>query len=363
MYRIMKSTNNGMDELELDSLEKGCWIDIVSPSPEELHEVADATGIQMDFLSAALDDEEKSRIETEDDQILTLIDIPVLRSNKDYDTLPLGIIVSADYIVTVCLEPNAVIADFSSYNYKMFSTFKKTRFLFQILYKSATLYLKYIRIIIKRTDELEQHLRKSMENSELFNMLDLQKSLTYFTTSLRSNYIVTEKLLRLRSTNQSAHLIKLYEEDEDLLEDVIIEYKQAIEMVEMYSHILNSMMEVFASIISNNLNLVMIRNDYTGHTNHHRRLMGHERTRAAFRQPVRISCNRRHLASGCRGYRLLAVETPHVLRSSNEQNFSGTVTCRHYTCRQRQQRIHLPARRRSWQRRPALPATCRLKKQ
>ena len=251
MYRIMKSTNNGMDELELDSLEKGCWIDIVSPSPEELHEVADATGIQMDFLSAALDDEEKSRIETEDDQILTLIDIPVLRSNKDYDTLPLGIIVSADYIVTVCLEPNAVIADFSSYNYKMFSTFKKTRFLFQILYKSATLYLKYIRIIIKRTDELEQHLRQSMENSELFNMLDLQKSLTYFTTSLRSNYIVTEKLLRLRS------LIKLYEEDEDLLEDVIIEYKQAIEMVEMYSHILNSMMEVFASIISNNLNLVM----------------------------------------------------------------------------------------------------------
>ena len=242
MYRIMKSTNNGMDELELDSLEKGCWIDIVSPSPEELHEVADATGIQMDFLSAALDDEEKSRIETEDDQILTL---------------PLGIIVSADYIVTVCLEPNAVIADFSSYNYKMFSTFKKTRFLFQILYKSATLYLKYIRIIIKRTDELEQHLRQSMENSELFNMLDLQKSLTYFTTSLRSNYIVTEKLLRLRSTNQSAHLIKLYEEDEDLLEDVIIEYKQAIEMVEMYSHILNSMMEVFASIISNNLNLVM----------------------------------------------------------------------------------------------------------
>ena len=145
----------------------------------------------------------------------------------------------------------------SAYNHRFVSTFKKTRFLFQILYKSATLYLKYIRIIIKRTDELEQHLRKSMENSELFNLLDLQKSLTYFTTSLRSNYIVTEKLLRLRSTNQSGHLIKLYEEDEDLLEDVIIEYKQAIEMVEMYSHILNSMMEVFASIISNNLNLVM----------------------------------------------------------------------------------------------------------
>ena len=139
----------------------------------------------------------------------------------------------------------------------MFSTFKKTRFLFQILYKSATLYLKYIRIIIRRTDELEIHLRQSMENSELFNLLDLQKSLTYFSTSLRSNSIVLERLLRLRNATQSQHLIKVYEEDEDLLDDVIIEYKQAVEMVEMYSHILNSMMEVFASIISNNLNLVM----------------------------------------------------------------------------------------------------------
>ena len=117
--------------------------------------------------------------------------------------------------------------------------------------------MKYIRIIIKRTDELEIHLRQSMENSELFNLLDLQKSLTYFSTSLRSNSIVMERLLRLRNATASQHLIKVYEEDEDLLDDVIIEYKQAVEMVEMYSHILNSMMEVFASIISNNLNLVM----------------------------------------------------------------------------------------------------------
>ena len=253
----MKSTENGLDELELAGLEKGCWIDVVAPSEEELQEIAAATKIQMDFLTAPLDEEEKSRIEIEDDQILVLVDIPFLRSNKDYDTLPLGIIITENYITTVCLEPNAVTAEFGAHNTKIFSTFKKTRFLFQILFKSATLYLKYIRIIIRRTDELEKHLRQSMQNSELFNLLDLQKSLTYFSTSLRSNYIVMEKLLRLRSATQSRHLIKLYEEDEDLLEDVIIEYKQAVEMVEMYSHILNSMMEVFASIISNNLNLVM----------------------------------------------------------------------------------------------------------
>ena len=257
MYKIMKSTETGLDELEIDRLEKGCWIDVVAPSEEELQEIAAATKIQMDFLTAPLDEEEKSRIEIEDDQILVLVDIPFLRSNKDYDTLPLGIIITENFITTVCLEPNAVTAEFGAHNTKIFSTFKKTRFLFQILFKSATLYLKYIRIIIRRTDELEKHLRQSMQNSELFNLLDLQKSLTYFSTSLRSNYIVMEKLLRLRSATQSRHLIKLYEEDEDLLEDVIIEYKQAVEMVEMYSHILNSMMEVFASIISNNLNLVM----------------------------------------------------------------------------------------------------------
>ena len=257
MYKVVKSTDAGLDELEIDRLEKGCWIDVVAPSEEELQEIAAATKIQMDFLTAPLDEEEKSRIEIEDDQILILVDIPFLRSNKDYDTLPLGIIITENCITTVCLEPNAVTAEFGAHNTKMWSTFNKTRFLFQILFKSATLYLKYIRIIIRRTDELEKHLRQSMQNSELFNLLDLQKSLTYFSTSLRSNYIVMEKLLRLRSATQSRHLIKLYEEDEDLLEDVIIEYKQAVEMVEMYSHILNSMMEVFASIISNNLNLVM----------------------------------------------------------------------------------------------------------
>ena len=257
MYKIVKSTDNGLDEMELDRLEKGYWLDIVAPSEDELLEIAAATGIQMDFLSAALDEEEKSRIEVEDDQILILVDIPFFRSNKDYDTLPLGIIITENGITTVCLEANGVTADFGSHNARLFSTFKKTRFLFQILYKSATLYLKYIRIIIKRTDELEIHLRQSMENNELFNLLDLQKSLTYFSTSLRSNSIVMERLLRLRNASASQHLIKVYEEDEDLLDDVIIEYKQAVEMVEMYSHILNSMMEVFASIISNNLNLVM----------------------------------------------------------------------------------------------------------
>ena len=257
MYKILKSTNTGVDEFDIENMEKGCWIDVVAPTTEELDVITEATHISRDFLTAALDREEKARTEIDEEQLLVVIDIPFFRSNKDYDTMPLGIIVTKDVIVTVCLESNAVTSGFNAKTYKMFSTFKKTRFLFQILYKSATLYLKYIRNIIRRTDDLEAHLRQAMENSKLFSMLDLQKSLTYFTTSLRSNYMVTEKLLRLRTTAQTQQLIKMYEEDEDLLDDVIVEYKQAIEMVEMYSHILQSMMEVFASIISNNLNLVM----------------------------------------------------------------------------------------------------------
>jgi len=257
MYRVFKSSNNAMDELDLSELEAGCWINVINPTPEELEALAEATHIQMDYLTAPMDEEEKSRTEMEDDQLLVVFDIPLLRSNKDYETLPLGIIVTPDIIVTVCLEPTAVMADFSSHKFKNFTTVKRTRFLFQILYKSATLYLKYIRIIIKHTDELELHLRQSMENSLLYSLLDLQKSLTYFSTSLRSDYMVMERLMRLRLASKSQNVIKVYDEDEDLLEDVIIEYKQAIEMVEMYSHILNSMIEVFASIISNNLNLVM----------------------------------------------------------------------------------------------------------
>ena len=257
MYKILKSSNTGVDEFDIEDMEKGCWIDIVAPSTEEIDEITEAAHISRDFLTAALDREEKARTEIDEEQLLVVIDIPFFRSNKDYDTMPLGIIVTKDFIVTVCLESNAVTSGFNARTYKMFSTYKKTRFLFQILYKSATLYLKYIRNIIRRTDDLEAHLRQAMENSKLFSMLDLQKSLTYFTTSLRSNYMVTEKLLRLRTTAQTQQLIKMYEEDEDLLDDVIVEYKQAIEMVEMYSHIVQSMMEVFASIISNNLNLVM----------------------------------------------------------------------------------------------------------
>jgi magnesium transporter len=244
-------------ELEFNSLGKGAWIDLRSPTSDELTLVAQKTGILQDFLTAATDEEEVARLEIESGQVLILIDIPIFRSNKDYETLPLGLVITEDYFVTVCLEDTAFINELAATPAGFFDPAKKTRFLFQLLFKSATLYLKYIRNINKHTDELESSLRRSMENNELFKLLDLEKSLTYFSASLRSNYILTERLLRLRTNKQLSQIIRVFEEDEDLLEDVIIEYKQAIDMVEMYTRILSSMLEVFASIINNNLNIVM----------------------------------------------------------------------------------------------------------
>ena len=174
-----------------------------------------------------------------------------------YDTLPLGIFITPDFIITLCIQETEVMRAFTENKYPLFYTFKKTRFLFQILYRSATLFLRYLMQINRRTDDIEEILRHSMRNKEFFLLLELQKSLTYFTSALRSNGIVMERLMRLRRNTSLHHLIKMYEEDEDLLEDVIIENKQAIEMVEMYSNILMNMSDTFASIISNNLNLVM----------------------------------------------------------------------------------------------------------
>lgn len=257
MLKVRKNDAENFQELTLQNLMKGSWIQCVNPTAGELSTVAGMTGAPIDFLKAALDEEERSRIELEDKYILVLTNIPVMLSETNYDTLPLGIILSEDHIITVCLEDNPVFSEFNIDSSRSFNTAKRTRFLFQILYKSATYYLRYLRQINKQTDQIEFDLRKSMKNQEIFQLMDLQKGLTYFTASLRSNGVVMDRLLRLRSNSQSQHLIKMYEEDEDLLEDVIIENNQAIQMVEMYTNILSSMTDAFASIISNNLNMVM----------------------------------------------------------------------------------------------------------
>ena len=241
---------------EIKEFKKGSWINLVSPSESEIKQVCESINIQEDFIRDALDYEERARIDQEDDDNTTLfvIDVPIIEKNEEndiYTTMPLGmIIVRDDFFITVSLNKNKVITDFEKNKVKNFQTYKKTRFIFQILYLNASYFLSYLKKINKETEIAEYILKNSMKNRELLKMLSLKKGLVYFTTSLKSNEMVMEKTMR-------GKIVKLYEDDEDILEDAITENRQAIEMAQIYSNILNGSMEAYASIISNNLNVVM----------------------------------------------------------------------------------------------------------
>ena len=251
MLAILKTTVTGLERLE--GFEPGSWIDLVSPTEDELERVSAELSIPLDLLKGPLDEEEKSRVDMEDGLTHVIVDIPVLVREEDeqgYATIPLGMLVHPDYFITTCLRPNPILGEFERGAVRSFATFKKTRFLFQILQTVSMFYLRYLGRIDRETDKLERELRASMKNAEIFDLLALQKALVYFTTSLRSNDAVLQKLLRTKA-------VRMYEEDEDLLEDVIVENKQASEMAKIYADTLTAMMDAFTSVISNNLNRVM----------------------------------------------------------------------------------------------------------
>jgi len=241
---------------EIKEFKKGAWINLVNPSENEIKKVCENIGIQEDFIRDALDYEEKARIDKEEDDNTTLfvVDVPITEKIEDaetYTTMPLGmIVVRDDFFLTVSLKRNKIIESFEKRKIKNFQTYKKTRFIFQILYLNASYYLTYLKQINKETEIAEYILKNSMKNKELLKLLSLEKGLVYFTTSLKSNELVMEKTLR-------GKIVKLYEEDEDMLEDAITENRQAIEMAQIYSNILTGTMDAYASIISNNLNGVM----------------------------------------------------------------------------------------------------------
>ncbi|MBQ3415113.1 MAG: magnesium transporter CorA family protein [Clostridia bacterium] len=241
---------------EIKEFKKGSWINLVNPSESDIKKVCENLKIEEEFIRDSLDYEEKARIDydEEDNTTLFVVDVPIIEKeyeNYIYTTMPLGmIVVRDDYFITVSLKKNKIIEDFENMKIKNFQTYKKSRFIFQILYLNASYMLNYLKKINKETEIAEYILKNSMKNKELLKMLSLEKALVYFTTSLKSNELVMEKTLR-------GKIIKLYEDDEDILEDAITENKQAIEMANIYRDILNGTMDAYASIISNNLNGVM----------------------------------------------------------------------------------------------------------
>lgn len=252
IYRTKKDTEPAVTEI-VDTAGEDCWIRLSYPTEAELMQVAESQCLPLEFLKAALDEEERPRIDSEDGIVLIVLDVPLVTEFEGINTLttlPLGIIIADKLIVTVCNRQTSVLDEFITGRVRHFRIAKKTRFLFQIFYRNASSYLHHLRQIEKSISRVEMELHRSMKNEELFQMMEMEKSLIYFSTSLKSNEAVLERILRTKP-------LKMYDDDDEFLEDVIIENRQAMEMSQIYLHILNGMTNAFATIISNNLSIVM----------------------------------------------------------------------------------------------------------
>ena len=253
MYNTNMTTNI---TTEVNEYKRGNWINMINPTESEIFEVCRNLNIEQEFIKYSLDYEEKARIDLEEDDgtILFIIDVPIIERENDveiYTTMPVGVIfVRDEYVITVSLKENDIIKKMERIVGKKVITYKKSQFLFQLFYENSSAFLNLLKEINKKTEHIERTLKKDLKNEDLLKMLNLEKALVYITTSLKSDEVVMEKTLR-------GKIIKLYEEAEDLLEDAIVENKQAIEMSKIYSDILNETMDMYASIISNNINDIM----------------------------------------------------------------------------------------------------------
>lgn len=257
MLEFYKTFNQVTKKIEQPEI--GCWISAIRPTQEEINFLIHTIGVLPEFVKASLDEEESPRIDHDDDEDQTLIIVDYPNADEDentsentllYTTLPLGVVILKGYVVTICLYDNLNIEDMTRGNIKGLNTELKTRFLLLLLLKISQRFLVYLRQIDRISSHTEKSLHQSMKNKELIQMLGLEKSLVYFSTSLKTDEVTLNKIMR-------GKLIKLYEDDQDLLEDVLIEIHQAVEMCNIYSNILSGTMDAFASVISNNLNIVM----------------------------------------------------------------------------------------------------------
>ncbi|MFA5836730.1 MAG: magnesium transporter CorA family protein [Bellilinea sp.] len=251
MINIYKSSSTGLEQIP--DFASGCWVNMIDPTSDEIERLT-SQGIPPDFITYPLDMDERARSEREDDgKMLILIRIPFFQGltvDVPYSTLPLGMILTDQMIITVCRRQNDLTMEFATGKVKNLSTGKRIRFVLRLMLLNANKFLNHLRQINKMTEDLEDRLQLSMQNKEVLELLKYQKSLVYFTTALKANELLLERL-------QRTQLFRQYSDDEDLLEDVITENQQAIEMVNISNNILSSMMDAFASIISNNLNVVM----------------------------------------------------------------------------------------------------------
>ena len=253
MINIYRTDQHILSKLDSYKEQNGLWINLVNPTTEEINEVAEFYEIDSADLQTALDEEESSRISLEDGYTLILVDIPtpeVRHEKKMYTTIPLGILLKTDTIITVCREDSPILSYFTTGRVKDFSTKKKMRFIYDMLFRSAMLYQSYLRLIDKKRIEIEERVGNNTQDVDLVELHELESTLVYFATSLRANSLVLERLRRYKRLEQ-------YPEDMELLDDVAVEYGQAIEMTTIYRDIIDGTRQLLSSVIDNRLNNVM----------------------------------------------------------------------------------------------------------
>ncbi len=253
MIKYYVEDKDSHEILECMAPEPSCWVSLIDPNADEIRDTAADFDIPPEAIRTALDLDERSRVEWDDNYKMILVNIPTREEDTErelYTTIPLGIILTGDCVITVCSKDSHVLRGFENGTERDFHPGKQSRFIFQILYAIARRYLIYLRLIEKKSDNTELNFARGQKNKQLLELMKLEKSLVYFTVGLRSNEAVLEKLVR-------TDFLKKYAEDTELLEDAIVENKQAIEMAKINTDILESMSGTFASVISNNLNVAM----------------------------------------------------------------------------------------------------------
>lgn len=251
MITVYKKTELGLGQV--DEITPGTWIHLVDPTRAEVEQLLAVIDIPEDFVIAALDEDERARTDREDGVTLIILRVPYFFGQDEdlpYGTVPFGIIMTNGYLVTVCKFHTGIAEDLLGYRIKGLSTAKHVRLILHILLVTAQKYLAYLRHIDAAIEAVEERLQRSLRNEEVLQLLRYQNCLVYFTTGLKSNQLVMQRL-------QKSQLFSRFEEDEELLEDVLIENSQALEMTQISENILGQDMDAFASIISNNLNVVM----------------------------------------------------------------------------------------------------------
>ena len=252
MNRITRRSQRDEHIIELKDIVRGCWINLTRPTKEEIDFVIEKTGISSEFIRAALDENERPRFDVEKD-VLIIFRVPSEMGNssgRELETLPIGIIITEDYIITASLIETDILKDFYENEVKDFYTTKMTRFLVQILSRANYYFIRYLDKIEDEIDKTEDSLMESMRNEDLIRLFEIQKTLVYFNRAQLTNGIVLDNILK-------GKVVKLYKEDKDVLDDIIIENKQSLEMTTTYYNILTNTIAAYSSLVSNNLNVVM----------------------------------------------------------------------------------------------------------